>query len=79
MDLYGVQEPQGVLIAASFTHADLAHMIGVTRQWVTTALRRYAALGIVHSHGPNIVIDDADALREIRDGKQPKSASNEVD
>jgi CRP/FNR family cyclic AMP-dependent transcriptional regulator len=79
VDLYGVEESQGAFIAASFTHADLAHMIGVTRQWVTTALKRYAELGIVHSHGPNIVIDDADALREIRDGKQPKSASNEVD
>jgi hypothetical protein len=37
MNLYGVEEREGMLIAASFTHADLAHMTGVTRQSVTTA------------------------------------------
>ena len=35
MNLYGVEERDGALIAASFTHADLAHMTGVTRQSVT--------------------------------------------
>jgi CRP/FNR family transcriptional regulator, cyclic AMP receptor protein len=73
MALYGVEESKGVLIAASFTHADLAHMIGVTRQWVTTTLKRYAELGIAHPHGTNIVISDADALRKVRDEKQSKS------
>jgi len=68
-DLYGVEEPQGILIAASFTHADLAHMIGVTRQWVTNALKRYAELGIVHMHGTNIVVRDVEALQKTRDEK----------
>jgi CRP-like cAMP-binding protein len=73
MDLYGVKEPQGVLIAAAFTHADLAHMIGVTRQWVTMTFKRYAELRIVHTHGTNIVIKDAEALRKFRNEKRPKS------
>jgi CRP/FNR family transcriptional regulator, cyclic AMP receptor protein len=49
--LYGVEERDGTLIAASFTHADLAHMTGVTRQSVTTSLKRFAELGILHVHG----------------------------
>jgi CRP/FNR family cyclic AMP-dependent transcriptional regulator len=73
IDLYGVEEPQGVLIAASFTHADLAHMIGVTRQWVTTTLKRFAELGIAYPHRINIVIKNANALRELLDDKPSKS------
>jgi CRP-like cAMP-binding protein len=73
-----VEEREGTLIAASFTHADLAHMTGVTRQSVTTSLKRFAELGILHPHGTNLVITDADMLGKIRDGKLAKfAASNE--
>jgi CRP-like cAMP-binding protein len=68
-DLYGVSERRGLLIAASFTHADLAHMIGVTRQWVTASLKRLAENGVVDSQGANILILDAAPLAAIRDGK----------
>jgi CRP/FNR family cyclic AMP-dependent transcriptional regulator len=79
MNLYGVEERQGTLIAASFTHADLAHMTGVTRQSVTISLKRFADHGILHAHGSNLVIKDADLLRQIRDGKLPKiAASNDI-
>ena len=47
MNLYGVDEHHGTLIAASFTHADLAHMTGVTRQSVTVSLKRFTELGIL--------------------------------
>ena len=47
MNLYGVEERDGTLIAASFTHADLAHMTGVTRQSVTISLKRFTELGIL--------------------------------
>ena len=33
------------LIAAAFTHADLAHMVGATRQWVTISLKRMQEKG----------------------------------
>jgi CRP/FNR family cyclic AMP-dependent transcriptional regulator len=72
-DLYGVEEPQGVLIAASFTHADLAHMIGVTRQWVTTTFKRFIDLGIASPHRTNLVIKDAAALRKMLEEDQPKA------
>lgn len=69
IDLYGVDEPAGTLIAASFTHADLAHMIGVTRQWVTAAFKSYAERGILHVHGTNILVTDVSALKDVRDEK----------
>ena len=69
LDLYGVEEEGGMLIAASFTHADLAHMTGVTRQWVTTTLNRFAELGIMQTHGTNLVVQDAARLMKIRDGE----------
>src|ERR1700676_464186 len=80
MNLYGVEEREGTLIAASFTHPALAHMTGVTRQSVTTSLKRFADLGILHAHGTNLVIKDADRLGKIRDGKLARiaAASNEV-
>jgi len=78
MNLYGVEEHGGSLIAASFTHADLAHMTGVTRQSVTISLKRFAEHGILHAHGTNLVITNVDLLRQIRDGKLPRiAASNE--
>ena len=79
MNLYGVEEREGTLIAASFTHADLAHMTGVTRQSVTTSLKRFAEHGILHMHGSNLVIRNAELLSEIRDGKTTKiTASGDV-
>ncbi len=75
MNLYGVEERGGTLIAASFTHADLAHMTGVTRQSVTTSLKRFAEDGILQAHGTNLVIKNADLLARIRDGKSSKTAA----
>jgi CRP-like cAMP-binding protein len=37
---YGAQTADGVRVDAVFTHADLAHMVGATRQWVTISLKR---------------------------------------
>src|SRR6185437_15862748 len=76
-NLYGVEERDGTLIAASFTHADLAHMTGVTRQSVTVSLKRFTELGILHAHGANLVIRNADLLSGIRDGKLAKVAVSE--
>jgi CRP/FNR family transcriptional regulator, cyclic AMP receptor protein len=75
MNLYGVEERDGTLIAASFTHADLAHMTGVTRQSVTISLKRFAEHGILHAHGTNLVITDVELLSRIRDGKPTKVSS----
>ena len=54
---YGVPEKEGVVIAASYTHAEIANMIGSTRQWVTVSLNRLQRAGILsHKRGPLVVL-----------------------
>jgi CRP-like cAMP-binding protein len=65
-DLYGVKEPEGILIGAAFTHADLAHMVGATRQWVTISLKRLHEKNIVVAHKSKIIIRRPDVLQEMR-------------
>ena len=69
-DLYGVPEADGTLIAATFTHADLAHMVGATRQWVTISLKRLAEQGVVATCRSQIVICRADVLAQMRGGEE---------
>ncbi|MFD1705090.1 Crp/Fnr family transcriptional regulator [Methylopila henanensis] len=65
-DLYGVPDDDGVLIAASFTHADLAHLVGATRQWVTISLKRLAERGVVEARRSDILIRRPDVLSQMR-------------
>lgn len=66
-DLYGVPDDEGgVAIAAAFTHADLAHMVGATRQWITISLKRLSAQGVVQVRRSQIVILRPDALKLIK-------------
>jgi CRP-like cAMP-binding protein len=67
-DLYGIRERQCTRIDASFTHADLAHMIGVTRQWITITFQRYRERGIIDVKGRRLAICDAFLLEQIRNG-----------
>src|SRR5882757_2607106 len=66
MDLYGVEDPDGTLIAAAFTHADIAHMVGATRQWVTISLKRMQEKQIVVTKRSQIVVCRRDVLDEMR-------------
>lgn len=66
MDLYGVEDPDGTVIAAAFTHADLAHMVGATRQWVTISLKRMQEKQIVITKRSQIVVCRRDVLDEMR-------------
>ena len=70
MDLYGVEDPDGVVIAAAFTHADLAHMVGATRQWVTISLKRMQKKRIVLTKRSQIVVCLPNILEEMR-GQAP--------
>jgi CRP/FNR family cyclic AMP-dependent transcriptional regulator len=65
-ELYGVPDLEGVLIDAAFTHADLAHMVGATRQWVTISLKRMQDKGIVASRKSRIIVRRADLLEEMK-------------
>lgn len=70
MDSYGVAEPDGVLIATGFTHADLAHMVGATRQWVTISLKRMAGQGVLETRQGKLLIRDPQALRALQEGNE---------
>src|ERR1700749_1483092 len=66
VELYGVEDPDGTVIAAAFTHADIAHMVGATRQWVTISLKRMQEKQIVQSKRSQIVVCRPDILEEMR-------------
>ncbi|KQQ45002.1 Crp/Fnr family transcriptional regulator [Methylobacterium sp. Leaf125] len=68
-DLYGVPEENDTVIAATFTHADLAHMVGATRQWVTISLKRLSEQKIIHTRRSQIVILRPDVLAQMRGGE----------
>jgi CRP/FNR family transcriptional regulator len=54
---HGEEIPGGVLIRLSLTHADLAEMIGTTRETVTYQMNRFKRMGLVAARGRRIVID----------------------
>jgi CRP-like cAMP-binding protein len=56
-------------VAARFTHEDIAHMVGATRQWVTISLRRLSEQGVLRLKPIGIIVADSDALARIRDGE----------
>jgi CRP-like cAMP-binding protein len=56
MRMYGVANEQGTMIATPFTHDDLAHMVGATRQWVSMTFRRLAEQGVLRVSRGQILI-----------------------
>ena len=66
VELYGVKGEEATLIGAAFTHADLAHMVGATRQWVTISLKRMQEKDIVVSRKSRIVVRRIDLLKEMK-------------
>jgi len=66
VELYGVKDADGTIIAAAFTHADIAHMVGATRQWVTISLKRMQEKRIVLTKRSQIVVCRPDVLEEMR-------------
>jgi len=66
LELYGVKDADGTLIGAAFTHADLAHMVGATRQWVTISLKRMQERDILISRKSQIIVRRPDLLKEMK-------------
>lgn len=66
IDLYGVEQDGGIVIGATFTHADLAHMVGATRQWVTVSLRRMQEGHVLACSRSQIVVFRPDILKQMR-------------
>jgi CRP/FNR family transcriptional regulator, cyclic AMP receptor protein len=77
VELYGMEDPDGILIGAAFTHADLAHMVGATRQWVTISLNRLQEKNVLVVRKSKIIVRRSDILREMqgRTADLPKQAA----
>ena len=62
---YGFEEDEtsrGITIAAAFTHAEIANLIGGTRQWVTISLNRLQKSGVLSQKRGLLVIHRIDLL-----------------
>jgi CRP/FNR family cyclic AMP-dependent transcriptional regulator len=66
VETYGIKDGEGILIGAAFTHADLAHMVGATRQWVTISLKRLDEQGVLVCRKSRIVVRRPDVLQEMQ-------------
>ena len=64
MTRWGIPDPRGVLIAAPFTHQEMASMIGSTRETVTLTLGDLRRRGILDVDRRRIVVLDREALRQ---------------
>jgi hypothetical protein len=70
-------DPNGILIGAAFTHADLAHMVGATRQWVTISLKRLHDKNVLVVRKSKIIVRRPDILQGMqgRRADLPKEAA----
>lgn len=68
--VYGIEDEKGVTVAASFTHGDLAALVGATRQWVQVQIARLQERRIVKYRRGMLQILDMAALRAEESGKQ---------
>jgi CRP/FNR family cyclic AMP-dependent transcriptional regulator len=67
LELYGVRTEAGISISSPFTHDNMAHMVGATRQWVSITLRRFADQGILVAERKDLLILRPDWLAAQRD------------
>ena len=66
-ELYGIESDQGTIVGAPFTHEDLAAMVGASRQWVTMALDRFQARGVLKLGKRRIEVLRRDCLTSSRE------------
>lgn len=70
---YGRATPEGIEIAMSFTHDDLASMVGATRQWVSMTLRRFADEGLIATSRRRLIILQPERLAAMSDAEEPRN------
>ena len=61
----GRQTEQGIQLKLALTHAEIAQMIGVTRETVTRLLGEMRGKGVIQLKGSNLVIKDRAALEDM--------------
>ncbi|WP_139839712.1 Crp/Fnr family transcriptional regulator [Oceanibacterium hippocampi] len=60
--IHGVEQKNGIVLGAPFTHEALAQMLGCSRQWVTISLDRLQTKGIVKVGNRSLLIRRPDLL-----------------
>lgn len=66
---HGEETPGGVLLRLSLTHADLAEMIGTTRETVTNQLSRFRRMGLVWAHRRHLVVNRRRMADYVQSGR----------
>jgi CRP/FNR family transcriptional regulator, cyclic AMP receptor protein len=59
---WGVPSPRGVLISAQLTHAEIAQVIGSTRETVTLTLGALRKAGVLDVAGRRLIVRDREGL-----------------
>jgi CRP/FNR family transcriptional regulator, cyclic AMP receptor protein len=67
-EIYGRQEANRLVVQRKVTHDQLAHIVGVTRQWVTVTLDRFQKKGIISVGRQTLVIERPDLLLDLVKG-----------
>lgn len=62
---YGERDDRGIRLAFRLTHKDLAHMVGSTRETVTTILSRFRDDGLIAVEHKTVIIMDRERLSAI--------------
>lgn len=63
MESHGDTTAEGILIRLRLTHAELAAMVGATRESVTKAMKRFVRSGTLASRGHHVLVCSPEALR----------------
>jgi len=64
-EIYGKHEANRLVVQRKVTHEQLATIVGVTRQWITTTLDRFQKRGIISLGRQTIIIERPDLLLEM--------------
>lgn len=64
-DYFGVTHENGIHVEIPYTHGEIAALIGVSRQWVTTCLGKFRDSGAIRIEGKVLIIPNPDRLRRL--------------
>ncbi|MGV3633825.1 MAG: Crp/Fnr family transcriptional regulator [Pseudorhodoplanes sp.] len=68
---HGIAERDGqISVAVAFSHAEIANLIGSTRQWVTISLNRLQKRGIITQRRGMMIIRRPDALHDLTEDER---------
>jgi CRP/FNR family cyclic AMP-dependent transcriptional regulator len=76
---HGIAERDGqIAVAVAFSHAEIANLIGSTRQWVTISLNRLQKRGIISQRRGMMIIRQPDVLRDLNEQDDRVNSAQEA-